>query len=56
MDLLPLWHSSERASGYGAPALEPGFGLFQFFNHSNLKPRQAPQHPGVTLRYDRSAA
>jgi uncharacterized RDD family membrane protein YckC len=30
---LSLWHSIERALGYGAAALEGGFGFFQFFIH-----------------------
>lgn len=30
---LTLWHSIERALGYGAAALEGGFGFFQFFLH-----------------------
>lgn len=30
---LTLWHSVERALGYGAAALEGGFGFFQFFLH-----------------------
>ena len=28
---LSLWHSFERALGYGASALEAGFGFFQYF-------------------------
>jgi len=28
---LSLWHSLERALGYGASALEAGFGFFQYF-------------------------
>jgi uncharacterized RDD family membrane protein YckC len=30
---LSLWHSVERALGYGAAALEGGFGFAQFFIH-----------------------
>jgi len=30
---LSLWHSVERALGYGAAALEGGFGFFQYFIH-----------------------
>lgn len=30
---LSLWHSVERALGYGAAALEGGFGFVQFFIH-----------------------
>lgn len=30
---LGLWHSVERALGYGAAALEGGFGFVQFFIH-----------------------
>jgi len=30
---LSLWHSIERALGYGAAALEGGFGFFQYFIH-----------------------
>ena len=32
-DQMTLWHSIERALGYGAAALELGFGFFQFFIH-----------------------
>ena len=32
---LGLWHSIERALGYGASALEFGFGFFQYFIHRN---------------------
>jgi uncharacterized RDD family membrane protein YckC len=32
---LSLWHSVERALGYGASALELGFGFFQYFIHPN---------------------
>jgi hypothetical protein len=30
---MTLWHSIERALGYGAAALEFGFGFAQFFIH-----------------------
>jgi uncharacterized RDD family membrane protein YckC len=30
---LSLWHSFERALGYGASALEAFFGFFQYFIH-----------------------
>jgi uncharacterized RDD family membrane protein YckC len=32
---LSLWHSIERALGYGASALEFGFGFVQYFIHRN---------------------
>ena len=32
---LSLWQSIERALGYGASALEAGFGFLQFFIHPN---------------------
>jgi uncharacterized RDD family membrane protein YckC len=32
---LTLWHCVERALGYGASALELGFGFFQYFMHPN---------------------
>lgn len=32
---LSLWHSVERALGYGASALEFGFGFAQYFMHPN---------------------
>lgn len=32
---LTLWQSVERALGYGASALEGGFGFIQFFVHHN---------------------
>jgi uncharacterized RDD family membrane protein YckC len=34
-DHLSLWHCVERALGYGASALEGGFGFLQFFIHPN---------------------
>lgn len=34
-DHLSLWHSIERALGYGASALELGFGFLQYFIHPN---------------------
>jgi len=32
---LSLWHCVERSLGYGASALELGFGFFQYFIHPN---------------------
>lgn len=34
-DHISLWHSVERALGYGASALELGFGFLQYFIHPN---------------------
>ena len=34
---LWLWHSIERALGYGASALEGGFGFLQYFIHPNRR-------------------
>lgn len=34
-DRITLWQSCERALGYGASALELGFGFFQFFIYPN---------------------
>jgi len=34
---LSLWHSFERALGYGASALEAFFGFFQYFIHPNRR-------------------
>ena len=34
---MTLWHSFERALGYGASALELGFGFFQYFIHPNRR-------------------
>jgi uncharacterized RDD family membrane protein YckC len=34
---LSLWHSLERALGYGASMLEFGFGFFQYFIHPNKR-------------------
>lgn len=36
-DRLGLWHSIERALGYGASALEFGFGFAQYFLHPNRR-------------------
>ena len=36
-DHLGLWHSIERALGYGASALEFGFGFAQYFLHPNRR-------------------
>ena len=34
---LGVWHSFERALGYGASALEFGFGFVQYFIHPNRR-------------------
>lgn len=34
---MSLWHSFERALGYGASALEFGFGFIQYFIHPNRR-------------------
>jgi uncharacterized RDD family membrane protein YckC len=34
---ISLWHSLERALGYGASALELGFGFLQYFIHPNRR-------------------
>jgi uncharacterized RDD family membrane protein YckC len=34
---MSLWHSVERALGYGASLLEGGFGFFQYFIHPNKR-------------------
>jgi uncharacterized RDD family membrane protein YckC len=34
---MTLWHSIERALGYGASLLEFGFGFFQYFIHPNRR-------------------
>jgi uncharacterized RDD family membrane protein YckC len=34
---VSLWHSIERALGYGASALEFGFGFLQYFVHPNRR-------------------
>ena len=34
---ISLWHSIERALGYGASALELGFGFLQYFVHPNRR-------------------
>jgi len=34
---IGLWHSIERALGYGASALEFGFGFVQYFLHPNRR-------------------
>jgi uncharacterized RDD family membrane protein YckC len=34
---LSLWHSVERALGYGASTLELGFGFLQYFIHPNRR-------------------
>ena len=34
---LSLWHAFERALGYGASALEFGFGFVQYFIHPNRR-------------------
>jgi len=34
---MTLWHSLERALGYGAAALECGFGFLQYFIHPNRR-------------------
>ncbi|TAK58163.1 MAG: RDD family protein [Bacteroidetes bacterium] len=34
---MNLWHSTERALGYGASVLEAGFGFIQYFIHPNCR-------------------
>lgn len=34
---IGLWHCIERALGYGASALEAGFGFFQYFIYPNAQ-------------------
>lgn len=34
---MSFWHSTERALGYGASALEFGFGFVQYFIHPNKR-------------------
>ncbi|HUE24899.1 MAG TPA: RDD family protein [Bryobacteraceae bacterium] len=34
---MSLWHSVERALGYGASVLELGFGFLQYFIHPNRR-------------------
>ena len=34
---ISFWHSLERALGYGASALEGGFGFIQYFFHPNRR-------------------
>jgi uncharacterized RDD family membrane protein YckC len=34
-DRISLWQATERALGYGASALEGGFGFIQYFIHPN---------------------
>ncbi len=36
-DHITLWQSIERALGYGASALELGFGFLQYFIHPNAQ-------------------
>jgi uncharacterized RDD family membrane protein YckC len=36
-DRISLWHSVERALGYGLSLLEFGFGFFQYFIHPNKR-------------------
>ena len=36
-DRVGMWHSVERALGYGASALEAGFGFLQYFIHPNRR-------------------
>jgi uncharacterized RDD family membrane protein YckC len=36
-DRMSLWHSFERALGYGASFLEFGFGFIQYFIHPNCR-------------------
>lgn len=58
---ISLWQSIERALGYGASALEAGFGFLQYFlypNHRCVHDRIAetivvrePRNPGPTSRH-----
>ncbi len=42
-DRVGFWHALERALGYGASALEAGFGFFQYF----LRPDRRTVHDRI---------
>jgi uncharacterized RDD family membrane protein YckC len=57
-DRLSFWHSFERAIGYGASALELGFGFFQYFiaenrqtTHDRIAGTIVVEEPASTLAH-----
>jgi uncharacterized RDD family membrane protein YckC len=51
---MGLWHSIERALGYGASALEFGFGFVQYFIHPNRRTVHDRMAETIVIRDKRS--
>jgi len=52
---MSLWHSVERALGYGASALEFGFGFIQYFIHRNRRTVHDRIAETIVVKEDRRA-
>jgi len=52
---MSLWHSVERALGYGASALELGFGFLQYFIHPNRRTVHDRMAETIVIRDPRPA-
>lgn len=52
---MSLWHSVERALGYGASALEFGFGFIQYFIHRNRRTVHDRIAETIVVKEDRAA-
>jgi uncharacterized RDD family membrane protein YckC len=50
---MSLWHSIERALGYGASALEFGFGFAQYFIHPNRRTVHDRMAETIVIREER---
>jgi len=50
---MSLWHSIERALGYGASALEFGFGFVQYFIHPNRRTVHDRMAETIVIRDER---
>jgi len=53
---MSLWHSFERALGYGASALEFGFGFIQYFIHPNRRTVHDRIAETIVVKEERKAA
>jgi uncharacterized RDD family membrane protein YckC len=51
---MSLWHCIERALGYGASALEFGFGFIQYFIHPNRRTVHDRMAETIVIREKRS--
>lgn len=53
---MSLWHSVERALGYGASTLEGGFGFLQYFIHPNRRTVHDRMAETIVIRENKAAS